>query len=514
MRPVLAVGALKLALYRSSLRRPFGWVSLLGSIAMSAVVASRIALPLASPPDGLPGAGGPYLVTLFALSAAGWLMLSVLTITSGEMMPAGLLAGFPLAAPQRALGLFLAAVLGVTPIATLIGLGGALAGFGVTPVSVAAVVLATVFCVSLNLLASALMGAAMRSRRGRDLGVVIGGLCGALAWFLYREAGSILHGASAARGSSAIDLLSATPPGSFGRAITAEPLAGLGLLALGAVETLAMLVLWAWLVDRSLTRDAVSAGSARRAVVGRLALPLRLLDRLGDRRAAAVCSAEVRATLRDPRRLTQYVSGLVLAGAFVGILQVKSGGLTPLFAGWAAIFLLQTTAPAQFAFDADATWAFVVAHGRPRSDLLGKNLALCVCALPLLAAITVGLMIVTDDPLSGPGAFLAACGAVMAWLGAGSIASVRAPVGIPIDPTKVPKPSAGLKLLGLMGLCMLAVVPAPSLAYGGEVAWGSSLLGGVAALAYGAIVWRIGFGRAARRLERRHPEIAAALMTT
>ena len=217
MRPVLAVGALKLALYRSSLRRPFGWVSLLGSIAMSAVVASRIALPLASPPDGLPGAGGPYLVTLFALSAAGWLMLSVLTITSGEMMPAGLLAGFPLAAPQRALGLFLAAVLGVTPIATLIGLGGALAGFGVTPVSVAAVVLATVFCVSLNLLSSALIGAAMRSRRGRDLGVVIGGLCGALAWFLYREAGSILHGASAARGSSAIDLLSAIPPGSFGR---------------------------------------------------------------------------------------------------------------------------------------------------------------------------------------------------------------------------------------------------------------------------------------------------------
>ena len=514
MSQVLAVGGLKLALYRSSLRRPFGWVSLLGSLAMSGAVASRIAFPLASPPHGLPAGGGPYLVTLFALCGAGWLMLSVLTITSGEMMPAGLIAGFPLSRRQRSLGLFLAAVLGVTPIATLVGLGGALVGFGLTAVSLAAVVLMMAFCVSLNLLSSALISAAMRSRRGRDLGVVIGGLCGALAWFLYREAGAILHGAAGARGSSTIDLLSLTPPGAFGRAIAAQPLEGVGLLALGALETAAMLLAWAWLVERALTRDAVSAGSARRAAVGRLALPLRLLDRLGDRRAAAVCSAEVRATLRDPRRLTQYVSGLVLAGAFVGILQVKSGGLTPLFAGWAAIFLLQTTAPAQFAFDADATWAFVVAHGRPRSDLLGKNLALCVCSLPLLAAITLGLMVVTGKPLSGPGAFLAACGAVMAWLGAGSVASVRAPVGIPLDPTKVPKPSAGLKLLGLMGLCMVAVVPAPSLAYAGEVAWGSSLLGGVAALVYGAIVWRVGFERAAGRLERRHPEIAAALITT
>ena len=513
MRAPLAVGAVKLALYRSSLRRPFGWVSLIGSLAMSGVVASRMAEPLASPPAGLADGGAPFLVTLFALSAVGWLMLSVLTITSGEMLPAGLLSQFPLSSRARAAGLLTAALIGVTPLATLVGLGAALLGFGVTPIGVAAIVLATVFCVSLHLLVSALIGAAMRSRRGRDVGVLIGGIAAALAWFLYRRSNGILSDAASAHGSTVTDLLGITPPGTFGRAIVSGPLEGLGLLALGAAQTLVVLAIWAWLVERSLTHDAVSVESTRASDAGTLALPLRLLDRLGDRRAAAVCSAEVRATLRDPRRLMQYVSGLVIGCAFVGILQAKSGGLTPLFVSWAAVFLLQTGAPAQFAFDADAAWAFVVSHGRASSDLFGKNLALLVCALPILLAMTIGLMIFTDDPASGPGAFLAAIGAVMTWLGAGSIASVRAPVGIPLDPTKVPKPSAGLRLLGLMGVCMLVVCPAPSFAYAGELMTGSSLPGGLAALAYGALVWRIGFVRAARRLERRQPEIAAALMT-
>ena len=517
----LVICRLKLRLYRRSFERSMGKASFVGSLLFAAALAGRLVAAFVEPPANLAHGGGPYLVTLFSLAAGVWIALAILTLTSGEMLPPGLLTAYPLSRRSRTIGLFAASFIGVAPLATLIAFLSALVGFANSPLAAVVIVLAallgTAFCLALSVIVSTSLGLLMHSRRGRDIGAIVGGCVGGLGYLIYKEVQDILDSAAPSRGGTVVDVLTATPAGALGRAIAearsgSVALAGALLLA-SAVVVIGMLALWSGVVERLSVEASGLGGAVSKRRDDRLSLPISLFRHFPDQRAAVGCAAELRSIQRDPRRLMQYIGGLVIAALVVGLWQYKAGGIDPTFAGWAGVFLLQTTAPAQFAFDADATWAYVVAAGNPRSDLLGKNLALLIIAMVVLTPIACVLALTSGRADLLAGAVIAALGSSMAWIGMGSIASLVTPVGIPRDPNKVPKPSAGLRLLGFMGICMALALPPPALAYLSERAGATNVPGAALGLVYGAAVWWLGFRSAGMRLERRHPEIAAALIT-
>ncbi|MFX0574327.1 hypothetical protein [Nocardia nepalensis] len=336
--------------------------------------------------DGDVAGGITVAAAWYGIWTLGWLCGPVLMGTSDETVQPEHLRLLPLSSRQLATGLLAAAFGGPAPVINLLAFSGLIVlavqlSWGAAAVALVGVVLQLIFVVVLSRVVLAWIGAAMRSRRGRDLGVLLAGLAG----LAYYPMSFLLNHVEAVRESAPwlANLLRALPSGWAPTAVAAAArgdwvfalLALTGLLALTAV-------LWqAWSV--LLRRRLIAPMGATSGAAGRGMLLSRVRP---SGPVGAVVVKELRTWSRDSRRraalLPVLLVGLLLP-VFPAIQGDGSGGVV--FAGVTAAWFAGLAANNLYGYDGTALWQTLVTPSAVRADVRGRLLALLlVIGLPTL----------------------------------------------------------------------------------------------------------------------------------
>ncbi|MBK5294040.1 MAG: hypothetical protein JJE04_20485 [Acidobacteriia bacterium] len=460
---------------------------------------------------------------LFALLSLGWIVLPIFAFGVDELLDPSRLALFPLTGRQLTRGLLASSAIGVPPVATLIALTGAFSGYAHTaaalPLVGVAIALELLLCLLLSRAVTTALSGLLRSRRGRDVTAVIlavgagsvglsGPLISAVAVDLDSTIGRIVM--SVARYS---------PFGAAGGAVAA---AGSGRylvagaqLGVAAGYAVAALLWWQRGLQRALT--AVEQTRHKRKAERVADLRPRWVRRLLPNTAVgAIAAKDLRYLWRDPMRRTAMLS--TVGPASIGLFSLfASGGRNAhsvLFTMVTAT-MLSVVALNQFGLDGAAYWMNVVAGNDPRRDLVGKNLAVALVALPATAVVATIAAAITGGwpyiPLALLGG-VAGCGAA---LGVANVISVRAPVPQPENLTNAwagrgggQSMSAGLTQLAAMLLVAVILAPLGAFFVFSATKWTPGLfIAGPLSVGYGALVWRRGLESAVRWLWWREAEL-------
>jgi ABC-2 type transport system permease protein len=291
----------------------------------------------------------------------------------------------------------------------------------------------------------------------------------------------------------------------------------MSLVALAAALVLPVVVVVLW--SRALERVLTTAGGAGSVRAGdeRPLLP-RWLPFLPRNRTGAVAAKELRLTWRDPRQRVAVISSVFAAVLpAVSLRLLSSSDPRLVLAAALPAYVLGANTTNLYGFDGQAHWTNVAAGDDARSDLLGKDLARALVALPIVVLAVIGLSARAGTARYAlPALGLAAAGFGVN-LGLGTLTSVLAPLPMPDNP-------ANLFSTGNTGRGLAAAGPALGVLFGGVlllaplfvpllVVHGSGRLLGLAEIGvlYGFGGWRVLFGLAVRRSSPRQPELLEAL---
>jgi ABC-2 type transport system permease protein len=464
--------------------------------------------------------GQRRLVLTFACSmiALAWVFGPLLVGGADETVDPAPLALLPLTRPQLAAVIGGAAVSSPATLALEIALlGGIVAGWSTVlcgAVSVLAVLGLFLFGLGLARSVAALMGMAQRTRRGRDLTVLIAALAGVTLWVGSQSIGPLLK-ASHGSGGVVVRVMSWLPPGWAARALLdahdRRPLPALGwsllLLVLGTV----LVRTWAVLTVRLLVGERNASRSEASATSG-------LWPRATDAGSAAMAKAW-RYQWRSPMRRSQLLIGTIMGIGLVllQVLRMQQADPRVAFMGLAALLFSAATTFNVIGFDAPSLWLETVASGELTSMHLRTRLLALVptIVVPVVGAtMTVG--IVTGQWREVPAVLLVTPAAALCLLGAGAVVSATMPLPMldgnnPFSrPTGANGCSYGLAvLLALATLFVLLVPVVGPVALANGAAWG--YLAALAGIAWGWFVWHTGVRLGARRLHHRTPELLAEL---
>lgn len=356
------------------------------------IAALITAVIIGVPHDAVHG-GVTIAAALFGGWTLGWLCGPVLTGSSDETLQPEQFRLLPISDRQLAYGLGAVAFAGPSAIVNLIAFGGLVilaAQIGITPALVALVgiVLQLIFVVLLARVMVAWLGAAMRSRRGKDLGVLFAALLG-LAYYPINLLVSNLGPALEDSTGTLPTTLRAVPSGWAPYAVesaargdvlwTLLPLAGLAALSLLLWQ------MWAILLHRRLTLPPAPAGEVRDSGTG-------LLDRFVPATpVGAVVTKELRTWWRDGRRRAALLPLLLIGFALPVFLSIKDGGSgapTIPFAGAFVVWLAAMGATNLYGFDGTALWQTIVTPGAARADVRGRAIAWLLLVGPVALAAT------------------------------------------------------------------------------------------------------------------------------
>jgi ABC-2 type transport system permease protein len=479
-------------------------LTVLGLVA--GLVAALVTLVVAVTDFGLPGVATDFLAAVYLLWTVGWSVAPVLSGGGDETLRPEHFALLPLSPRQLAAGLLGAAFVGVPAVVTTIAFCGLLlhADGAHVPAALVAIPLQLVFVVLLSRVTIAALGAVLRSRRGRDLGVLLAaalGMSGFVVQALVRTFGPALEAGDSPVLST---VLRVSPSGWGAVAVTASwPVVLACLVGLAALD-IALLVLWGTLLARRTTRVASVAAPARgRAFGGRTPL-------------GAVVGKELRTWGRDVRRRVALLSTVVVATIVsVGPLLSGTGELSP-YGGVALVAFGALMAGNLYGMDGSAMWHTLVVPGAVRVDVRGRQLAWLVIVAPVTVLLALVLPAVSD-----PGAYPWVLGLVPALLGGGAglvvVLSVFAAYPVP-DQKASPFSSGGGSgfLKGVLQLAIGLLLAVGALPVGVVVFAGQELgvpavswLGVPVGIAVGMLLFWWWGGIAARRLTNRGPELLA-----
>jgi ABC-2 type transport system permease protein len=466
--------------------------------------------------------GPPLAVVGCAGLAVGWLLFPLLGFGSDETLDPARLALLPIPRRSLILGLLGAATVGVPALATAAAFAGGVLGYGrgaALPLVVAVLAVQLVVCVAGSRALVTALAPALRSRRGRDLGVVFATLAGAgvyAAQLLLPRNGDTTKMLNGLR--SAATVLRRTPFGWAGDALVAsgDGRYGVALLELaGLVAWAALLLLvWSWCLERAMT-SAPDTTAPPSSATGSLAPPVfRWL--LPGGRLGAVAARELRYIVREPRRRAQTVGTFVFAGLMP---LVALGGQLDAARPYSLLYpaiLLGTSSANQLGLDGPAWWLHLATGTDSRSDLAGKNLAVGLVAVPALAAYVVILGLTGSSWGTLAAAYGVALAALATALGFANVSSVRAPAPVPEsgNPWATGQSQGcAVALYGLVTMTASSILLGPSLvllALGqGRASYGVPAV--ALAVVLGGAAWWVTTGIAARDLDRRGPEVLAAV---
>lgn len=447
-----------------------------------------------------------FVAAVYLLWTFGWLVAPILTGGGDETLRPEHFALLPLTPRQLAAGLLGASFVGVPAVVTGIAFCGLLLLADGTHLvaAVIAVPLQLVFAVLLSRVTIAALGAALRSRRGRDLGVLLAaavGMSGFLVQALVRTLGPTI----AAGDSPVLSAVLRSVPSGWGTAAATSswPVTLLCLIGL-AVLDVSLLALWGVLLVRRTTRVTSVEGPARgRAFASRSPL-------------GAVIGKELRTWARDARRRVSLMSMLVVATILtVGPLLSGNGHPSP-YGGIAMVAVGAFLAGNLYGMDGSAMWHTLVVPGAASVDVRGRQTAWLMIVGPVAAVLAFVMPAVTD-----PGLYPWVLGLLPALLGggAGLVVLLSVFVAYPMPDRKAsPFASGGnpglLRFLSQLAIALLlgvGVLPVIAVEIVGQVldepvvSW----LGVPVGIAIGVLLFWWWGGIAGRRLDSRGPELLA-----
>ncbi|MFV0286164.1 MAG: hypothetical protein ACK5IM_07215 [Demequina sp.] len=502
---------LRLAISRRAYTRwggQFLWVAVWWALGLVGLVVGA-GLVLVSTLDG----GMAVVVPSVAAWWFGWLLLPMASPSlQDQSVDPERLEAYPLTVRQKVTGMLWGGLVAPTTVMTL--------AFGVTlaalpalawyarPAMVLGAALFTVSCVITSKVVQAALARMARTRRGRDLSLILAAMLSAGSYGGYMYVLNTSESASLGALDPAAAVASWSPPGAA-VAWVLDVSAGRGALAFAhlaiAVGWVALMYV-AWVAV--LARRAKGTGQGRRARTVRVGAGLSLVR---GRRAAgrgavaasavAASAAQMRRYLvfRQPRAAQQVVMTVVIA-AFVTLspgVPFDLESSTAVFAGFATVML----AVGLLNYDGRAFEFLVIAGAPLRSVLTGK--ALAVAGITGVATVAFAIATATWHGQGErlPAALLNGAGALAFALGVGAVASVMAPM----DASR----KSGGRIEPVVA-ALVAMLAAP----GGIVVAASLMsLAGIPALAGGVIALVVGGGLGAALLHRAGGRLAARQLT-
>ena len=518
---------LKLTLLRNGLRRSV-WRSLglvLGGLYALGLVAGALVGLVALRWTSL-ATTADVTVLAYALLGLGWLLLSLLVFGVDETVDPAKFALLPVRARELLPGLLVAGAIGVPGVATvLLGLGLLLTWTRSVPLTLAtlvAVPLGVVTCLLSARAATAAFASFLSSRRFRDLAFVLLGLVGgalAVAANLLGGLAEAEPGRLRAALSSAAWVAGWTPFG-WAWALPADLARGAwGQAAVHLVLALALVAaLWrAWehfLAARLV--EPVEGGGEVAARAGRSGWVERLYPATP---AGGVAARSLRYWRRDPR----YLAGA--AGLLIGpVILIGTGLLNPEGSAVVAVFapsllgLLMGASIAQdLSFDGSGLWTHITTGLPGAADRWGRVLSSLTIVVPMVV-----VLLAVAVPLTGRWDLLApVLGLTLVFLlgglGVGSFVGAlwQWPAPPPGASPFQKGSSGGLPAMlsftvATIGTLVVALPTAALVVWSQftpEVGWLAVPVG----LVTGAGVIRLGVDQGGRLLERRWPEVLAAV---
>lgn len=510
---------LKLRLLRASLRKPARLVLVILSLVLGSLVVGLFGLSLFVLRDE-PRTAAALGALVAAVLALGWATVPIAAFGVDETLDVSRLALLPIRRGQLLTGLLAAAFLGVAPILTVLLVGVAVAAVvrsaAAVPVAVPAFVLLSAMCLVLGRLTTSALSRLLRSRRGRDLAMLVG-LLVVLAAQLPRL---LVQNLDEQRLRSVGDVLRWTPPGAAIGSV-ADASAGrwgpaLAELLYAAVTVAALLAGWYVALGAALTVvDASTERTRSRRRPGLLAL-------LPGGRLGAVAGKELRYAWRDPRLKFSWLQMMVFGLAVPAFSLLHAGGrFAPLMVGMFSALLVSSLGFNQYGPEGSAFWltiAVTATERDARTDLAGRTTATALVVGIWVLLASTALAVVTRTPSAVPLALGAGAAVLGAGLATGGVLSVLTPYPVPDQPgAAFAGPGAGrgclAGLLWLLGSVVSAVASAP--VWLPALVWGDRPMVVVAVFA-GGLAWGSGLAWAGRRLAARQlltrlPELLIAV---
>lgn len=464
-------------------------------------------------------------VAAYSILPLGWLLFSLLVFGVDETVDPGRFALLPVNARRLMPGLFLAGLIGVPGLATvLVSLGLVLAwsrGVGPLIAAVVAVPLGVAVCFLLSRAATSAFARALRSRKFRDAAAVLMVLVGVGAGLFGNLFGN-LSGSNPdeLRGllARAAEILAWTPFG-WPWAIPGDVATGAwGLAAVRLLLSLALVAgLWfAWghFLDKQLVSPLDTGGEGGQVRTGTR------IDRLfPSTPAGAVAARTLRYWRRDPRYLSA-IAGLLVAPVILIVSQVASPYSSPfvmMLAPALVALLIGPSLAQDISYDGNAVWQHVVSGMPGRDDRVGRVWSMSLVCVPIMVVMLVAVLVITGRWDLAPVALAAMSSLTLIGLGLGAwIGGIWQWPAPPPGSSPFTKGSGGgvESALGFgvtTGLTFVGALPTAALIVASIwVPWLAWLALPVA-LVSGIAVLLIGIRKGGALLDRRWPEVLAAV---
>ncbi|MGO3885325.1 MAG: hypothetical protein ACTJHU_03415 [Mycetocola sp.] len=460
------------------------------------------------------------LVLAGSVVVLGWAIGPFLRAGGDDVLDASRFAHMPIALPQLLRASFVATLLGIPGIVTVVASLSTVIPWTVSiSASLAALcgaALAVVICVLASRVTASLANRLAKGRRFREvlsLLILIPVILLAPLLNLIGAAGSTI----ASIPGMLAPVLSWTPLGAAWM-IPADVLAGdWGLAALRVLISLASIaalaLLWYGITVSSLGRPAAAA------VKRRTGAGAGLFDVFPATPSGAIAARSLIYWFRDPRYSRQLVSVIVLPLVFILLGAFSPSGFMTTIAGPAAAMMLAITIYTDVSYDGSAYATHLVRSIRGRDDRWGRAGAALILGFPIATVATTASVLVDGAPEQFwpllTISFMLLCGGV--GLASISSAAVVMPVQKTTDnPFSTPPGSGGISLLlSLLMFVGLAVVSAPVVVTGIiAITTGSSgalIAAVVCTVVLAPAVLIAGVLIGGRVLDRRGPELLAQL---
>ncbi len=500
-----------------------------GFFVMGAILALYVAgggfTILAGARSGLARTVVPVLA--FSGFFVGWIVVPLIGFGVDETLDPDRVSLLPLSRRELMAGLLAASCVGLGPAATLLALCGAIAANARWPgeaLSIVAVLVEFLMCVTVARTASTGLARMLRSRRLRDVALVMVSLLAIAAGFI-GQLPRLLGETAASRGAVVLARFARWwPPGMAGHAVVD---AANGRVVVALLELLACLAFvallvttWAVNLERLLTTATASAIGRRGSTAGDATLIPRLVRFLPRNRIGAVAAKDLRLLWREPLMRSQRVmTALFAVGAIVALAIAPNLHHAQVVVGAAGfLWWFNLSSVNLFAIDRAAYWMNVTAAGEPRDDLLGKNVASLVLNVPMFALLAVGAAAITGGWIYIPVAMSLGVAILGTQFAVGNVTSVRLAqplAGSSTNPWAVRSGQnlvTGLVLVGaLLGTALLVSPVAGAIAFGLAssrlVLWVACPI----AVVYGLGAYVVGLRVAATWLRTHQPELLSAL---
>lgn len=469
-----------------------------------------------------PEARRAVLVVSMSVLVLGWMFVPLAGGGADETVDPTRLALLPLRTRDLLAVLGASAATGPATLAVLLALLGVPVGYADGSVAGTLVVLVSVpvmFLLGLGLarVVAAVLVRTQRSRRGRDLAVLVSGAAGVSLWLASQAIGPLLAEGDGSAGETLVEVFAWLPPGWAARGVAAasegRPAVGAAWVLAAAVLAAVALALWARLTERLLTAPERVIGSRAaddRPALGRARTPL-----------GACLAKEARYLLRSPGKRVQFLLGTLMGVGFALIqLLQRTGPDRPelVFLGLTAALLSIGGSFNVIGFDSPSLWLEVVTGGPGRIALFARTAGWFPHLFVPSALAVVVIAVWTGEWSRVPMALalalcLAGCG-----LGVAAVVSVVAPVPY----TDGDNPFSwrqgmngkgcitGLYTLGgLVGVGLLAAPVVAPVVLGSDHAWAAAVA--AAGPVWGAGCWWLGVRLGSRALDGRGPELVAEL---